>query len=415
MELKDKLKPLGLYLHIPFCIQKCLYCDFTSFPSGEELKEEYLLALIREIFSWKEYLRGKYYIKTVFVGGGTPTCLSALQLERLGGAINKLCEELNYNLEVKQLYPIEFTIEANPGTVTVDKVKALRQIGVNRVSLGLQSAQNTELQALGRIHTYEDFLKSYDLLQRNNLNNINVDLMADIPLQTLKSYEDTLQKILVLSPKHVSSYSLIVEEGTPFYQMQQQDKLLIPDEETDRQMYELTQQMLKEYGYSRYEISNYAMRDKECIHNTIYWKMEDYLGLGLGASSYFAGYRFHNTENIQEYLKKADHFDATDKIYDKNTYDFICSQNGKDILELSKKDEMEEFVFLGLRMTQGISMTEYKKRFGVDFREQYENVLPNLFNQKLLIENRTHNRISLSDRGIDISNMVLAEFLLNNT
>lgn len=405
--MKQQAKPLALYIHIPFCVRKCLYCDFISFSSEESQKEQYVQALRKEMSQWKKWLSGKYYIKTVFIGGGTPTCLPAKLLDALGMAIQDFCQSLQQTEKTKM--PVEVTIEANPGTIKKEQISILKKYGINRVSVGLQSAQSNELQALGRIHTYEEFLKSFDLLCKNGISNINIDLMADIPQQTLASYQDTLKKVIALHPQHISSYSLIVEEGTPFYQMQQQNRLPIPDEDTDRKMYEITQEMLAESGYHRYEISNYAMEGKECLHNMAYWQMQEYLGLGLGASSYFAGFRFQNTNRMKDYLlmwqKENDAAWADCSKY--------LKQKTKGCHLLSCREEKEEFVFLGLRMMQGISLSEYQERFQSDFLIQYENVLPKLFEQKLLAQSENRDRIYLTDRGIDLSNAVLAEFLLD--
>jgi len=385
--MKSKL-PLSLYVHIPFCQQKCLYCDFLSANASEETKDAYIEALLEEFAFWEDKIKARYHIRTIFMGGGTPTCLSPEQLLQIGKALQRLCS-------FQEEPPEEFTVEANPGTVTLSHIRVLQEIGVNRVSLGLQSAQNTELKKLGRIHTYEDFVKSYELLRNHGFQNINIDLMADIPEQTLASYRTTLKQVLALKPEHISSYSLIVEEGTPFYQMQEKGTLMIPDEDTEREMYELTQRMLAKDGYLRYEISNYARKGKECLHNLTYWGMGEYLGLGLGASSYFMGCRFSNVREIHRYLRR-----QGDKRADL-------------IQRLSKKEEMEEFVFLGLRKTEGISLAEYERRFDVKFKEIYCDVWESLMKEHLLAESENHDRIYLTSRGIDVSNVVLAEFLLN--
>lgn len=394
----DKKKPLSLYIHIPFCVQKCLYCDFLSAKASKQEKEAYVKKLLEEMEYWKETLQKEYVIQTVFLGGGTPTCLRAEELLQIGRKLSELPLALQACKEGKEKNAVppffEFTAEANPGTLSKEKVHALKEIGVNRVSIGLQSVHGKELKALGRIHTYQDFLDSFHLLRDCGFDNINVDLMADIPNQTVESYQATLSSVTELSPEHISSYSLIVEEGTPFYKMQEEGKLLLPDEEMDRQMYCLTQEMLLEKGYQRYEISNYARPGKECRHNLTYWEMGEYLGIGLGASSYFKGCRFSNVDRQQEYLSlAAQHL-----------------QKERDVL--SKKEEMEEYVFLGLRMRKGISAEDYKRRFGISFYECYKTVLPVLFENCLLAEDKNHGRIYLTDKGIDISNMVLAEFLL---
>jgi putative oxygen-independent coproporphyrinogen III oxidase len=386
--MKSK-QPLSLYIHIPFCIQKCLYCDFLSASASDDAKDAYIGALLEELAFWKERIKMQYYVRTIFIGGGTPTCLSPEQLFRLGDALQQF---FTFNEEP----PMEFTLEANPGTVTKLHIQIMKEIGVDRVSLGLQSAQNAELKRLGRIHTYEDFVGSYGMLRESGFHNINIDLMADIPGQTIGSYQATLGQVLALGPEHISSYSLIVEEGTPFYQMQEDGKLLLPDEDTDREMYELTRRLLEEKGYKRYEISNYAKEGKQCLHNLTYWEMGEYLGIGLGASSYFAGCRFSNVRDMGCYLSR--HGDKREG----------------DIHKLSKKEEMEEFAFLGLRKTEGISLPEYKKRFGVDLKEIYCGRLEPLMKKHLLAESGNHDRIYLTNLGIDVSNVVLAEFLLDD-
>lgn len=455
--MKSKL-PLSLYVHIPFCVRKCLYCDFLSADASEEMKEAYVKALLGEMDFWREEIQERYQISTIFIGGGTPTCLNPDKLLSIGEKLRELCtsgkmmedakttdiEKCNFrHSSAGKMLPLEFTIEANPGTVTSSNIRIMQEIGVNRISLGLQSAQNNELKELGRIHTYEEFLKSYDLLRSYGFGNINIDLMADIPKQTIQTYQDTLEKVLALAPEHISSYSLIVEEGTPFYQMQEEGKLLIPDEDTDREMYELTRELLGQKGYERYEISNYARAGMECRHNLTYWQMGEYLGLGLGAASFLGGYRFSNVRQLDEYIRRFDGRSCVQVQGKKKTQSYVRSQQrdagrpesyfqGEDSYamslderrleqklekaesfhKLSKKEEMEEYAFLGLRTRKGISLPEYKERFGVNFREIYQGVLDTLIKKCLLAENENHDRISLTNRGIDVSNMVLAEFLL---
>lgn len=392
---KEALRPLSLYIHIPFCVQKCLYCDFLSWNKEDSVKEQYIRALTKEIGLWAPLLQKEYKVRTIFIGGGTPTCLSVSQLEQLGNALQEVSKG-----------PIEYTIEANPKTLTVERIKKIKEMGVNRISLGLQSAQDSELKALGRIHTYQDFLVNYHMLREENFNNINIDLMADIPGQTQESYEDTLEKVVSLQPEHISAYSLIIEENTPFYEMYHQGLLKIPDEETDRKMYHFTKEFLKKKGYSRYEISNYALPDKECIHNMTYWTMGEYLGLGLGASSYFASYRFTNTTSFEEYIKEISFATPIENLGQ------FCKTN-RQLHLVTLKEAMEEYVFLGLRTQNGISLKEYKERFGQDFHGVYESVLPDLFKNNLLAQSHNRDRIYLTDRGIDVSNAVLAYFLLD--
>jgi len=412
MKSKGK-KPLSLYLHIPFCVKKCLYCDFLSACASEAEKEAYVGKLLEEMDFWKGQIQGEYKVQTIFIGGGTPTCLSPKCLIQIGEKLREISGAgtdgmpeimaeaspdtmpLEFTAEAStDTMPLEFTVEANPGTITPEQIWAFQEMGANRISLGLQSAQDAELRALGRIHTFQDFLESYSLLRECGFENINIDLMADIPGQTLQSYRGTLERVLSLHPEHISSYSLIVEEGTPFYRMQQEGKLVLPEEETDRQMYQMTQEMLGNQGYVRYEISNYAKAGKACRHNLVYWKMGEYLGIGLGASSYFRGFRFSNVTTYQEYLGR-----DVEKLQKERHF-------------LSRREEMEEFVFLGLRMGNGISFQDYQERFGVDFKGQYRHVLPPLFQNGLLAESGERDRIYLTERGIDVSNRVLAEFLL---
>ncbi len=403
------MRELSLYIHIPFCIRKCYYCDFLSAAHSDEEKERYTDALVKEIDCYKKSILKNVRLRTVFIGGGTPTCLSAKSLEQIGSKIQELIDENT-----------EFTIEANPGTITLEKVQTLKKIGINRVSLGLQSAQNEELKALGRIHTYEEFLESYEMLRNNGFSNINIDLMSDIPNQTLKSYEDTLQKVIGLNPEHISAYSLIIEEGTKFYQMEQEGTLHIADEDTDRQMYHITKEMLKSAGYQRYEISNYSKNNRQCQHNTVYWSPYylsekvngDYLGVGLGASSYVNGIRFSNTADLKKY---------TDGIYSDLDIKSISKQDlwkeslnlRKDIHILTEKEKMEEFMFLGLRLCSGISTEIFEKVFGKNIRTIYGNVIDKFLHDKLLAENTNSGKIYLTDNGIDVSNYVLSEFLID--
>ena len=280
---------MKLYIHIPFCVQKCLYCDFLSFSVYNESikqKEKYVSALINELSAWEQIFKNINF-DTVFIGGGTPTCLEPEYLLKLGQVVNKYTD-----------IQTEFTIEANPGTISEEHIEVFKKIGINRISLGLQSAQNNELKSLGRIHTYEEFYKNYIKLKRAGFDNINIDIMAGIPYQTIESYKDTLYKVLALEPQHISAYSLIIEPDTIFYEMQERGELKVVDEDTDREMYSMTKEILQKYGYNRYEISNYSKHGKECRHNIAYWIGKDYLGIGLGASSYIDGIRFTGTRDL---------------------------------------------------------------------------------------------------------------------
>lgn len=379
---------MELYIHIPFCIRKCAYCDFLSAPADQETIARYMDALKKQLVRQAASFQDRK-IDTVFIGGGTPTVLLTEQLAELLETV-----QINYAFAKD----IEITVEANPGTITAGKVRALAGGGVNRVSLGLQSASETELRLLGRIHTYDDFLRSYGLLREGGICNLNVDLMSALPGQTIASYERTLRRVLSLHPEHISAYSLIIEEGTPFYEQYREDERLrdageeprlLPSEESERAMYELTGELLSEYGYERYEISNYAKAGFACRHNIGYWTGEEYLGLGLGASSYIEETRFCNTSDLREYLEE----------------DF----SPRDVQKLSKTDRMAEFFYLGLRMTEGVAKAEFVRRFGLSAVSVYGDVLKDLVERKLLEDTGTHYR--LTPFGRDVSNQVLYRFL----
>lgn len=385
-------KELELYLHIPFCVRKCDYCDFLSMPADEELRRHYIDCLIEEI-KQKAELCSEYQVTSVFFGGGTPSILPGVQ-------IWELMEALQENFKIRQ--NAEVTVECNPGTLTRQKLIYYKMAGVNRLSIGLQSAQNRELQRLGRIHTYEEFLDSFGQARAMGFKNINVDLMSALPGQTQADWTNTLNKVLAVRPEHISAYSLIVEEGTPFYEQYGEDELrrergeeplYLPSEETEREMYLVTEELLKNKGYARYEISNYALPGRECRHNIGYWKLTSYLGLGLGSSSFLEEVRFSNTKDLKTYLRGED-----------------FSQEDSSYVFLDKRQRMEEFMFLGLRMMEGISRSEFQKMFGVQLEAIYGNVLDKLQQQGLL--RQQEGRVSLTEAGISVSNYVLSEFLL---
>lgn len=402
--MNDMKKEIGLYIHIPFCVRKCLYCDFLSDTADDKVKKDYVNALIEEISQWKEIIKEKYKVKTIFIGGGTPTCLSPDLLMHIGDALSGMTD-----------YVAEYTIESNPGTITKKHIDAFKQMGINRVSIGLQSANDDELRRLGRIHTYNEFLECFELLRSEGFNNINIDIMSDIPGQTIESYENTLKKVIGLRPEHISAYSLIVEPGTPFYDMEQSGKLDIADEDTDRQMYHLTKDILLRYGYKRYEISNYSLTGFECKHNLTYWKADEYLGLGLGAASYLDGMRFSNEMDLQRYIemhnKKEMHNEKESSIKSITSVKEIAEKK-EDVSILTKENMMEEFMFLGLRMCSGVSGKEFEARFGVPLRSIYGDVIDRFLKNKLLAEDNNSGRIYLTERGMDISNYVMSEFML---
>lgn len=376
-------KNLGLYLHIPFCERKCLYCDFLSAAADKETKDRYVNALINEIASYKEWARD-YLVKTIFLGGGTPTCLSGESILRIMEAVGNTFF-LDSDTEV--------TMEANPGTIDREKLLAFKQAGINRISMGLQSADNRELKLLGRIHTYETFAENYFLARELKFDNINVDLMSSLPGQSLKDWMSTLKKVAELEPEHISAYSLILEEGTYFYRKYSSMPL---DEELDRQMYWETEHYLKDRGYQHYEISNYAREGRECRHNNSYWIRENYLGLGLGASSLIENTRFRKEDNLEEYIRNAGNHALTDKEQE----------------VLTVKQQMEEFMFLGLRLTRGISKAAFQQSFHVTLENIYKEQLDRSIKEGLL--QVIGDRLCLTDKGIDLSNTVMARFLLDN-
>lgn len=379
-------RELELYIHIPFCARKCAYCDFLSFPAPERAWRQYMDKLVEEICGQSASYEG-YQVTTVFVGGGTPSILPPELMEELFAV-------LRMQFDIAE--DAEITIEANPGTLTMEKLEVYRQSGVNRLSLGLQSADDAELRTLGRIHSYDDFLKSYQRARQAGFININVDLMSALPGQSVRSWRNTLRKVLMLKPEHISAYSLIIEEGTPFFDLYGNDPGGLPDEDADREMYHLTKEMLADHGYGRYEISNYAKKGRECRHNVGYWTGVEYLGLGLGASSYTHGYRYHNVQDMGEYLS----LDLTE-----------AGAAARDIQRLSLEDKMEEFMFLGLRMMKGVSGSEFLERFGQNMWNVYGKVFEKLEKQGLIEVNMPCVR--LTELGIDVSNMVFSQFLLD--
>ena len=360
---------------------------------------------------------GEYQVSSIFFGGGTPTILEGYQLAAI---LETVKEHFNITTDA------EITVECNPGTLTAGKAEKLVQAGFNRLSMGLQSADDRELQLLGRIHNFAQFLESYDLARKAGFRNINVDLMSALPGQTLKSWQDTLQKVTALRPEHISAYSLIIEEGTPFYERFAEDERireegghprLLPEEDVERQMYELTETFLHTKGYERYEISNYAKPGYECRHNCGYWIRKDYLGLGLGASSLVEHQRFQNTSELKTYLEQeyspqceGQHERIAETIQLQEETGLTQTGHHIHIETLDKKSEVEEFMFLGLRLMAGISRQQFEKKFQVTLNSVYGEVLRKLKGEQLIEE--VAGYVRLTEHGIDVSNYVLAEFLL---
>ena len=373
---------MELYLHMPFCVRKCAYCDFLSFPSGAETQRMYAKRLMKDIdVMGKRY--GEIPVETIFIGGGTPSVPdSALIVE--------IMEHVRHAFHVAD--GAEISMEANPGTVTREKLTDYRKAGINRLSFGLQSANDRELKLLGRIHTWAEFLESFTLARECGFANLNIDLMSALPGQTCESWKETLSRVTDLDPEHISAYSLIIEEGTPFGERygSEEGRKLLPDEDSEREMYHETKRFLKDCGYERYEISNYAKPGYECRHNIGYWTGVPYLGLGLGASSYLDGCRFTVNPDMKQYLEEKPGMFA-------------------DIEKLTKKDMEEEFFYVGLRMTAGVSLSEFERRFGISAKEVYPGLMGTFVKEKgARFEG---DRFVLTDYGLDVSNYIMAQFL----
>lgn len=426
-----KKRPLGIYLHIPFCARKCNYCDFLSAPASAQVQAEYARRLEEEIRGFEN--AGEYEVVSVFFGGGTPSLLPREAIVRLMNALRETFAFRGDVAGVREVAPareaesaaglgdttgirqvgrareaesaagprdaadarpaVEITVECNPGTLTEEKLRAYRACGVNRLSIGLQSASDAELKELGRIHTWEAFERNYRLARELGFANINVDLMSALPGQTLSSWHETLRRVLALCPEHISAYSLIIEEGTPFYEWygnQTNGHPPLPSEEVERQMYYDTERILGEAGLRRYEISNYARPGYESVHNCGYWLRREYVGFGLGASSQLGRLRYKNTDALEDYLSG----------------DF----SKQEVQVLSRDDEIEETMYLGLRLMEGVDLRKFCETFGVAAETIYQKELSRLERQGLLL--RENGFLRLTPLGIDVSNQVLAEFLL---
>lgn len=381
-------KKLELYIHIPFCVRKCKYCDFLSAPADSTTIDLYIRQLVDEIKTQSQFYE-EYTVSSLFLGGGTPSILKSALVTNILSAIFA-----TFKVEANA----EVTIECNPGTVSSERLLNYKAAGINRLSFGLQSTNDSELKVLGRIHTYEDFLESFEAGRKAGFKNINVDLMSALPGQTVESWKKTLKSVAMLKPEHISAYSLQIEEGTPFFSMygSEEGRKLLPDEDTDREMYHETRDILDSMGYHRYEISNYAREGFECRHNIGYWTGVEYLGLGLGASSYCMGRRFKVGSDLKTYIAQNFSKDLT-----------YCYQ---DIQELSINDMMSEFMFLGLRMTNGVSSSEFYERFGQNLFDVFGYQISK--NQKYDLLEVEVPYVRLTRKGLDLANTVMADFLL---
>jgi len=385
-----KNKSLELYFHIPFCVKKCLYCDFLSAPADQDTQDAYMRALINETKERRiEY--SSYEAATVFIGGGTPSAVSCSWLEQLMETVRK---------EYRIKEDAEISMELNPGTADIAQLRRYRKMGINRLSIGLQSALDEELVRLGRIHTFKQFLDTYKNARKVGFNNVNVDIMSALPGQSAKDYQKTLSAVMELNPtpEHISAYSLIIEEGTPFFDEAGKGCLMLPDEECDRQMYRETDRILTENGYHRYEISNYAKPDFECRHNSGYWQRQDYAGFGIGAASLVNNHRFANKQDMAQYLKNP-------------------PQARTKAQMLSIEEQMEEYFFLGLRLVRGVSLADFERQFGIAADRVYGDVIAKSISEQLLIRSMDsvsgEESLCLTEKGLDLSNYVMARFLLS--
>ncbi len=382
---------LGLYIHIPFCKQKCLYCDFLSMANcSESLISQYVSSLKAEIDMYSK-IYSNYNIDTIFIGGGTPTYISCEFIKEILDTI--------YN-KFNVLRNCEISCEANPGTLDIKKLNLLKKAGINRLSLGLQTTSNDLLKKIGRIHSYEEFLENYILAREAGFNNINIDLMFGLPNQTFFNFEETLLKVTALKPEHMSIYSLIIEEGTPFFDMYQKGKIELPDEDEERKMYHYLLKFLNANGYFQYEISNYSKPGFECKHNLRYWNCDEYLGLGVSAHSFINNKRWENTRDIDFYISEINRC-----INSENKPKIITS-----ITSIELNDRICEFMFMNLRKISGVSFEEFQKRFSLEINEIYNKQISKFIELELLTIENEH--LKLTAKGIEFSNTVMAEFIL---
>lgn len=375
------MEKIGVYIHIPFCKKKCLYCDFVSFNMEQDFQKKYIEMLKKEIKYWF-CENPNYDIETIYIGGGTPSYINELYIEDILKILNPKKD-------------ISITIEVNPGTVNEKKLAKYKEIGINRLSIGLQSADDEQLKLIGRIHTYEDFFRTYELSRNLGFDNINIDLMIGLPKQTIKQIKNTLDKIIKLRPEHISVYSLILEENTPLSNLVKQNILNLPKEEMERNMYWYVKNYLEFNKYNHYEISNFALLNYEAKHNIDCWKQKQYIGFGIAAASYINNKRFCNTSDINEYIKN-----ISENNFAKNV----------EILEVqNKNDIMKEYMLLGLRMINGVAISEFESKFNENPIMIFKKELNKLVNDGLIIIDG--DIIKLSKRGLDLANLVWEQFI----
>ena len=388
------MKPIGIYIHIPFCKKKCEYCDFISYEGKENLVEKYIECVKHELTEIGEQNRIDYennlddlvLVKTVYIGGGTPSFINSKYISELLNVIKN-----SFTLD----NDVEITLEVNPGTADEYKLKEYKDSGINRLSIGLQETHDRILKNIGRIHTYENFLNTYNLARKIGFNNINVDLMLGLPGQTLLDLNESLDNVIKLNPEHISVYSLILEEGTPLYFKVSNHQVQLPDDELERKMYWKVKEKLQKAGYIHYEISNFAKLGYESKHNLSCWNQEEYIGVGVASHSYTNNVRYSVIENVEEYIKNIDTDNEADNII------FHEKQN--------KDSKMQEYMLLGLRKIEGIKIQEFKNKFEIDPIVLYKNELKKLKDEGLI--KIDSNSIKLTNKGLDLANIVWEEFV----
>lgn len=374
---------LGIYVHLPFCKRKCKYCDFISFDKYDcDVQGKYVNALIQEIENSKITNR----INTIYIGGGTPSLISSDFIEKI---LNKIYEKFEISED------IEITIEINPGTVDEEKLEKYKEIGINRLSIGLQSTNDRLLKILGRIHTFSEFLSCYKIARECGFSNINVDLMLALPTQTLEELEESLEKIIELKPEHISLYSLILEENTEFKKLFDSGKLELPNEDLEREMYWETKKILEKNGYNHYEISNFSKSNFQSKHNMNCWNQEEYIGFGLAAHSYINKKRFANINNIEEYIKNIEN-----KNYQKN---IILHE------EQNFENQAKEYMMLNLRKLEGISISKFEQKFQIHPLFYFRFEISKLEEEDLIEVDL--DKIKLTKKGLDFANKVFEEFV----